>query len=271
MQDLHNVLHTATNIAREAGAILRQGWGQPGQINHKGHVDLITDYDTRSEAFIVSALGRAFPTHAIYAEERGAVDAANTSPYQWMIDPLDGTTNFAHGFPVFAVSLALLHHAPDASYPLVGIVYDPIRDECYSAARGQGAALNGQPIHVSAAPSLDVALLATGFPYDRRARPDNNTGHFAHLIRHCQGIRRAGAAALDLAYVACGRLDAFWELRLNSWDVAAGALLVQEAGGRVSDFAGGAGYLSGEQIVASNGPIHEEILAVLRLGDRPPE
>jgi myo-inositol-1(or 4)-monophosphatase len=273
MQNLDHIRQTASAVAREAGDILRRGWGKPGHIGHKGHVDLVTEYDTRSEALIVSSLRRAFPDHAIYAEEQGAVDTGSTSPYRWMIDPLDGTTNFAHGFPVFAVSLALTHHAPgeNEGQPLVGVVYDPIRDECYTAARGQGAILNGQPIHVSDTPALDVALLATGFPYDRRTRRDNNTGHFCNLIRHCQGIRRAGSAALDLAYVACGRLDGFWEMRLHAWDVAAGVLLVQEAGGQVSDLAGGPDYLSGEQIVASNGPIHDEMLTALRLGDAPVE
>ncbi len=273
MLDLDNILKTAAAIAREAGEILRQGWGRPGQIGHKGQVDLVTEYDTRSEALIISSLRRAFPDHAIYAEEQGAVDTGNKeSPYRWMIDPLDGTTNFAHGFPAFAVSMALTHRASkqDAhGQSLVGVVYDPTRDECYTAARGRGAALNGQPIHVSDAPSLDVALLATGFPYDRRTRLDNNTGHLCNLIRHCQGMRRAGSASLDMAYVASGRLDGYWEVRLHAWDVAAGLLLVQEAGGRVSDLAGGGDYLSGEQIVASNGHIHDEMLAVLSLGDAP--
>lgn len=273
MQDLNQILETAVAIAHEAGDILRQGWGKPGRIGHKGHVDLITEYDTRSEAFIVSSLRRVFPDHAIYAEEQGAVDTGNGDDvsYRWLIDPLDGTTNFAHGFPVFTVSLALTQPSPGGEFgqPLLGVVYDPTRDECYTAVRGQGAALNGQPIHVSDASSLDVALLATGFPYDRRTRLDNNTGHFCNLIRRCQGIRRAGSAALDMAYVACGRLDGFWEIRLHAWDVAAGVLLVQEAGGRASDLAGGEDYLSGEQIVTSNGHIHDEMLAVLSLGDIP--
>jgi myo-inositol-1(or 4)-monophosphatase len=226
-----------------------------------------SEYDTRAEALIVAALHRAFPHHAIQAEEQGTVNTRNgaASPYRWLIDPLDGTTNFAHGFPVFAISLALMHE----NHPLIGVIYDPTRDECFTAARGQGVALNGEPIHTSDTPTLDVALLATGFPYDRRTRPDNNTVHFAHFIRLCQGVRRAGAAALDLAYVACGRLDGFWELRLHPWDVAAGALLVQEAGGRVSDLSGGPDYLSGEQIVASNGHIHDEMLAVLSLPTSP--
>ena len=274
MQNLADILDEAVAIAREAGDILREGWGKANRVVYKGEVNLVTEYDTRAEATIITALRRTFPDHAIHAEERGAVGNGDgdESPYRWLIDPLDGTTNFAHGFPVFAVSLALMVQPLDGhprGGPLIGVIYDPTRDECFTAMRGQGAALNGRPIHASDTPTLNAALLATGFAYDRRARPDNNTGHFDHFIRRCQGMRRAGAAALDLAYVACGRLDGFWELRLHPWDVAAGVLLVQEAGGRVSDLNGGPEYLSGEQIVASNAHIHDEMLAVLRLGDVP--
>lgn len=264
MDNLDAVLRTAAAIARQAGQVVLEGWGRAGTIGYKGEVDLVTDHDRRSEALIVAALQRAFPDHAIHAEEKGAVNHTR-SPYLWLIDPLDGTTNFAHGFPVFAVSLGLLHRGE----PLVGVVYDPARDECFSAIRGGGATLNGRPIRVSSVPSLDTALLATGFPYDRRARPDNNVGLVARFVRRCQGLRRAGAAALDLAYVACGRLDGYWELRLHPWDVAAGALLVLEAGGQASDLIGGPNYLSAEQIVASNGPIHAQMLEVLALGDFP--
>jgi myo-inositol-1(or 4)-monophosphatase len=272
MQDLTNFLDTAVAIAREAGDLLREGWGNANQISYKGEVDLVTEYDTRAEALIIAALRRAFPDHTLQAEEQGTLNTAtgDKNPYLWLIDPLDGTTNFAHGFPVFAVSLALLHQNPERSLPgrpLIGVIYDPTRDECFAAARGQGAALNGQVIHPSDTPTLDTALLATGFAYDRRTRADNNTGHFINFIRRCQGVRRAGAAALDMAYVACGRLDGFWELRLHPWDVAAGVLLVQEAGGRISDFTGGSDYSSGDQIVASNGHIHDKMLEVLRLGD----
>jgi myo-inositol-1(or 4)-monophosphatase len=272
MQELNVIHKTAVAIAREAGDVLRQGWHQGSRVSYKGEVDLVTDYDTRAEALIVAALRRAFPDHDIHTEEQGIVETGNgdESPLYWLIDPLDGTTNFAHRFPVFAVSLALVRRSPAQNsqhQPLVGVIYDPTRDECFTAVQGQGAALNGKPIHVSDTSTLDAALLATGFPYDRRTRPDNNTGHLAHFIRRCQGIRRAGAAALDLAYVASGRLDGFWELRLHPWDVAAGILLVGEAGGRVSDLAGGENYVLGEEIVANNGHVHDEMLAVLRLGD----
>jgi myo-inositol-1(or 4)-monophosphatase len=272
MQDLNIILKTTLTIAREAGDVLLEGWQHGSRVSYKGEVDLVTDYDMRAEALIVTALRQAFPDHNIHTEEQGAVETGNgdETPFYWLIDPLDGTTNFAHRFPVFAISLALLHRPPAENsqhQPLVGIIYDPTRDECFTAVQGQGAALNGKPIHVSDTSTLDVALLATGFPYDRRTRPDNNTGHLAHFVRRCQGIRRAGAAALDLAYVASGRLDGFWELRLHPWDVAAGVLLVQEAGGQVSDLSGEPHYLSGAHIVASNGHIHDEMLAVLRLGD----
>ncbi len=268
--DDNTILQTAVSIAREAGALLRQGLGEVDQINYKGEVDLVTEYDERAETLIVDALQRAFPEHAIHTEERGAVanNADAESGYRWLIDPLDGTTNFAHGFPVFAVSLALLKRDPDGNgrdHPVVGVVYDPTRDECFTATRGDGAALNGRALHVSPTPALDTALLATGFPYDRRTRPDNNVRNMGRFIRRCQGIRRAGAAALDLAYVACGRLDGYWELRLHPWDVAAGVLLVQEAGGQISDLNGGMDYLSGAHIVASNRSIHDEMLAVLAM------
>jgi myo-inositol-1(or 4)-monophosphatase len=264
MTDLITTLKSAVDIARRAGQVVLQGWGQVGGIDYKGEVDLVTDYDRRSEALIVDALSQAFPHHAIHAEEEGVVNHSQ-SPYLWLIDPLDGTTNFAHGFPVFAVSLGLLHQG----VPVVGVIYDPTRDECFAASQGGGVTLNGRPIQVSPTPNLDTALLATGFSYDRRTRPDNNVGLLARFIRRCQGLRRAGAAALDLAYVACGRLDGFWELRLHPWDLAAGVLLVQEAGGRVSDLAGGPNDLSGQEILASNGQIHQQMLEVLARGDFP--
>jgi myo-inositol-1(or 4)-monophosphatase len=221
----------------------------------------VTQADRASEQVIVSMLRQAFPDHSIRAEE-GSDSGSSDGPI-WFVDPLDGTTNFAHGFPVFAVSMALLDEAGLA----VGIVYDPLRDECFSAIRGGGAALNGAPIRVSTCPDIDHALLATGFPYDRRTVADNNTTAFGVLIRRCQGIRRAGAAALDLAYVACGRLDGYWEMRLQPWDVAAGMLIVREAGGIVTDYQGNAGQpatILSQQIVASNGQFHAEILSSLR-------
>jgi myo-inositol-1(or 4)-monophosphatase len=265
MKDLDKYLEIAADIAREAGDIVIAGWGNVSQVGYKGEVDLVTEFDKRAETFITGALSEAFPHHVLFAEEQGTIDKGNApdSPFRWLIDPLDGTTNYAHAFPVFAVSLALTFEGE----PVVGVVFDPTRDECFTAVRGKGAALNGKAIHTSDTKDLGAALLGTGFPYDRRTRRDNNTGHFSHFIRRCQGVRRAGCAALDLCYVACGRLDGFWELRLHPWDVSAGLLAVQEVGGRVTDFLGGPEFHSGAEIVASNGRIHDEMLAVLRLGD----
>jgi myo-inositol-1(or 4)-monophosphatase len=261
MAKMTNTLDIAIEIARAAGAILRQGWGRAGQIEYKGEVNLVTEYDRRAEALIVAALRKQFPTHHIYAEEQGDVGPGD-SPYTWLIDPLDGTTNFAHGFPAFAVSIGLMHQGER----IVGIIFDPTRDELFTAGVGLGARLNGVPIHVSDTASLDRALLATGFAYDRRTAANNNVNNLARFIRHCQGIRRAGSAALDLAYVACGRLDGFWEMGLHPWDVAAGTLIIHQAGGRVTDFDGrDDDHPSGQRVVASNGLIHQEMLDILRI------
>ncbi|MEK7323923.1 MAG: inositol monophosphatase family protein [Chloroflexota bacterium] len=213
-------LSTAVSIARRAGAILKENNGDRN-VDFKGEIDLVTDYDHRSEALIVSALGEVFPDHALRAEEGSR---ANTgADYEWLIDPLDGTTNFAHGLPIFSVSLALLHHGE----PVVGVVYDPSRDECFTAEKGGGAFLNGQRLQVSATPALDVALLVTGFPYDIRTNPHNNLAQFNHFAVRARAVRRLGSAALDLAYVAAGRFDGYWEFRLKPWDIAAGVLMVR--------------------------------------------
>ncbi len=264
MIDTDTILASAVQIARAAGAELRQGWGHAGRVEFKGEVNLVTEYDRRAEEIIVTALRDQFPDHHIYAEEQGDAEPGD-SPFNWLVDPLDGTTNFVHGFPVFAVSMGLMHQG----HGLVGVIYDPTRDELFTAAAGRGARLNGTPIRVSPTAELDQALLATGFAYDRRTAADNNVAHLARFIRRCQGIRRAGAASLDLAYVACGRLDGYWEMGLFPWDVAAGTLLVREAGGRVTDFIGGDDdHPTGRRIVASNGRIHDQMLAVLRESDQ---
>ncbi|RLC65301.1 MAG: inositol monophosphatase, partial [Chloroflexi bacterium] len=200
------------------------------------------------------------------AEESGGEEWRQPGPPIWLIDPLDGTNNFAHAFPHVAVSLALL----EGKRPVVGVSYDPLREEVFAAVAGGGATLNGQPIHVSDVAALADAFLATGFPYDRRTAPDNNTRRLDHFLRRSQGVRRAGAAVLDLAYVACGRFDGFWEIRLQPWDVAAGVLLVQEAGGKTTDFAGRPDCISGATIVASNGRIHDPMLRVIREGAAAP-
>jgi myo-inositol-1(or 4)-monophosphatase len=251
----------AMDIARRAGELLCEGWGAVENISFKGEIDLVTERDEASEALIVAALRDAFPDHAIHTEEGG--ESGEAGGWSWLIDPLDGTTNYAHGFPFFAVSLAAAYQGRME----VGVVYDPLRDECFTARRGAGTLLNGKPIHVSTTDTLRRSLLATGFPYDVWTNPDNNLDHFANFTLKAQAIRRPGAAAIDLAYVACGRLDGFWELRLHAWDVAAGALLVHEAGGRVTDIQDDARFMPGgaliPSIVASNGLIHAQMLAVL--------
>jgi myo-inositol-1(or 4)-monophosphatase len=259
MLQTKEMLDSAIEIAQAAGAILRQGWGRAGRIEYKGTVNLVTEYDRRAEAIIIEALRERFPTHHIYSEEQGDLGPGD-SPYTWLIDPLDGTTNFAHGFPPFSVSIGLMH----LGEALIGVVFDPTRDDLFTAGIGHGARLNGAPIHVSTISTLDRALLGTGFAYDRQTATDNNIDNVARLIRLCQGIRRAGSAALDLAYVACGRLDGFWEMGLHPWDVAAGTLIVREAGGRVTDFEGGDDHQSGRRILASNGRIHDELVSGLR-------
>lgn len=263
--DLPQSLNRAQEIARQAGESLREAYYQPRHISYKGSIDLVTQADEEAERLIVTALRESFPEHAILAEEGGETGDGDGSGHIWVVDPLDGTTNFAHGFPVFAVSMAL--RGPDGQ-PLLGVVVDPLSGECFAASRGGGATLNGAPIHVTGEQELNRALLATGFPYDRHTAPDNNTAAFARFIRRAQGVRRAGAAALDLAYVACGRLDAFWEQSLHPWDVAAGILLVREAGGVVTNYVGGEEGLSeGTNVVASNGHLHEAMMAVLAQKD----
>lgn len=263
--DTEAILRIAVQIARRAGEVLCQGWGTAQSIGYKGDIDLVTERDRASEALIIAALRQAFPDHFIYAEEGGESGQAE-SGWAWLVDPLDGTTNYAHGFPVFAVSLAALYRGRTE----VGVIYDPLRDECFTARRGAGATLNDSPIRVSTTDSLRHSLLATGFPYDVWTSPENNLDHFVNFVLRAQGVRRPGAATLDLAYVACGRLDGFWELKLHAWDVAAGALLVEEAGGRVTDAQGQPDLNLREalipSIVASNGRIHDEMLAVLALG-----
>jgi len=257
-------LDAALEIAHGAAAILREGRGHAEQVDFKGEVDLVTEWDRRSENYILSGLRSAFPDHAMDGEESGFDHVA--SDYVWAVDPVDGTTNFAHGLPVFAVSIALLH----LGRPIVGVVVDPVRDEFYTAEAGAGAWLNGRPIHVSRTSDLAVSLLATGFPYDLRTNPDNNISHFVNFALRSQAVRRIGSAALDLAWTAAGRFDGYWEYRLNSWDVCAGALIVAEAGGLVTDARGGDHYLDGSSIIASNGLIHEAMLQVLREGEQAP-
>ena len=254
----------AERVARAAGAILREGYGSAKTIEYTGAIDLVTEFDRRSEALIVGELRRAFPDHAIRAEEGSG--NTSTGEYEWLVDPLDGTTNFAHGFPVFAVSLALTRRGQ----LVLGVVYDPLRDELFTAEAGHGATLNSSVIKVSSQTELGLSLLATGFPYDVRTNPHNNFAQFRQFQLRAQAVRRAGSAALDCAWVAAGRMDGYWEFRMNPWDVGAGALLVREAGGRVTTAEGDENFLGRDSIVASNGPIHAQMLRVLREEERAP-
>ncbi len=246
-------------LARQAGVLLRAGYGRAHTIASKSHaIDLVTETDRRSEAFLLESIRRRWPGHSILAEESGAHDG---DAHRWYVDPLDGTVNFAHGVPIFSVSIAYA----EAGVVQLGVVYDPMRDECFAAGRGQGAFLNGQPLRVSATASLAKALLVTGFPYDTWTNPDNNLDHFARFAVRSHGVRRLGSAALDLCYVAAGRFDGYWEIRLKPWDVAAGGLIAAEAGALVTNLQGGEDYLSPPQsIVAANAALHAQMLAVLR-------
>ena len=248
-------LDIAVEIASEAGSLLGQLSGQPRKISYKRKSDIVTDADRRSEAMIIERLRGHFPDHAIVAEEGGG--KKTSSDYCWYVDPLDGTTNFAHGFPVYCVTLALAYH----DEVIAGVVYDPNRDEMFAAERGSGATLNGRRIRVSQTADLAESLLGTGFP-PFASNHDLNMQLFFKLTHLSHGIRRAGAAALDLCSVAVGRFEGFWELKLNPWDKAAGSLLVTEAGGRVTDLTGGPFSLNRDEIFASNGLIHESMLEV---------
>ena len=254
----------ASAIAREAGARLREFLAAGVETEYKGAVDLVTVADRTVEKLIRTRLGEAFPHHGIYGEEgtRERLD----HEFRWYVDPLDGTTNFAHGVPQFCVSLGLEQRpaglAPDQDGTLVaGVIYDPMRDEMYSAERGRGALLNGKPMRFSATPVLAESLVATGFP--SRKRHDSPNIHFyQEFTLRSHGVRRAGSAALDLAYVACGRYEGFWEFHLNPWDTAAGILLIEEAGGRVTDFAGNKVRLDSREVLASNRLIHNELVGL---------
>ena len=252
----------ASTIAREAGAVLREFFTQGVATEYKGDSDLVTVADRTSEKLIRERLAEAFPEHGIYGEE-GTRDRMD-GEFRWYVDPLDGTTNFAHGFPQFCVSLGLEQRPAGVALEedgtlVAAVIYDPMRDELFVTERGRGALLNGKPMRVSRTPELYDALVATGFP-SRKRHATPNIHFYQEFTLRSHGVRRAGSAALDLAYVAAGRLDAFWEFTLNPWDTAAGILLVEEAGGQVTDFAGGHYKLDSREILASNGLIHDELL-----------
>lgn len=243
------------SLARQAGEILRAGLITGYSVHHKGVIDLVTEMDHRSEDFLIGAVRQRFPDHRIISEEAGSLAGVSTG--LWHIDPLDGTVNYAHGLPIFCVSIA---YEEDGQAQL-GVVYVPLLDEMFSAERGKGATLNGKPIHVSQETSLDQSLLATGFPYDVRTRPDNNLNHVGYFSLCTQGVRRLGAAAVDCCYVACGRLDGYWELIVKSYDVAAGGLIAEEAGAAVTTIQGSPQYLAYEtSILAAPPVIHRQML-----------
>ncbi len=246
-------------LARQAGDILGAGYGQCIQIDHKGIIDLVTDVDRRSEAFLLDAIRKRFPTHSVVAEESGVLKGEDSQV--WYVDPLDGTVNYAHGVPIFAVSIAYTENGEI----VLGAVYDPMRNEYFCAECGSGAWLNGNPLSVSDTADLNDSLLVTGFPYDIRINPENNLDHYANFALRSQGVRRLGSAALDLAYVAAGRFDGYWELSIQPWDIAAGILIVQEAGGTVTDVRGGPNHLSPTpSVLAANPRIHSQMLEVLQ-------
>ena len=247
-------LDISIDIAREAGALLMDYFGKVS-YELKGDADLVTEADRASERLVVERLRAHFPDHSIVAEEGGGHESS--SEYCWYVDPVDGTTNFAHGFPVFNITLALAK----AGEMIAGVTFDPTRQELFAAEKGGGATLNGQKIAVSKATRLEDSLVSTGFP-SRKRHHNVNIYFYWEMAMRTHGVRRAGSAAIDLAYVACGRFEAFWEFGLNSWDMAAGILLVEEAGGRCSDMRGGPKNLHGPSLIADNGGIHDEMVAV---------
>ena len=248
----------AIEMAREAGAVLLEGHGKAHVPDRKGRIDLVTEYDRRSEKLLLARLAARHPDHAVLAEESGAHDVTGSS-VRWLIDPLDGTTNYAHNYPFFAVSIGVEIEGRLAA----GVIFDPVRDELFAAASGHGATLNGRPIRVSSAERVESALLVTGFPYGVREDPERYLRPFREFLVRAQGIRRDGSAALNLAYVACGRFDGLWEDDLSPWDTAAGVVLVREAGGQITLPTGGEFRLERREILASNGRLHEEMKAIL--------
>jgi myo-inositol-1(or 4)-monophosphatase len=259
---LKQVHQAARQAALEAGALLRRNFTQPHQISFKGRHDPVTESDFQSQQLIIRQLSQAFPEYGFLAEETGAPEADQSSREGcWIIDPLDGTVNFAHNFPMFAVSIAFQWQDQVVS----GVVYDPMREELFEAIRGQGAWLNRESISVSKIQELDRALMATGFPYNVADHLEITMLRFKRVVALAQGVRRPGSAALDLCYLACGRVDGFWEEDLKPWDTAAAVLIVQEAGGRVSTFNGSPFNLLAPDVAASNGLLHDQILTVLKI------
>jgi myo-inositol-1(or 4)-monophosphatase len=246
-------------LARGAGAILRAGYNKEHQVNYKGVIDLVTEVDHESEAFLLGEIRGKYPDHHIFAEESGIIQG--NDEHIWYVDPLDGTVNYAHHIPIFSVSIAYASHGQ----LMLGAVYEPLRDEMFVAERGRGARLNGEPIRVSSVTELQKSLLVTGFPYDAWNTRQDNFANFTHFGKLTQGVRRFGSAALDLCYVAAGRFDGFWEMSLKPWDVAAGGLIAEEAGAKVTNADGGDDYISPPQSVIAAAPnIHALIVRELK-------
>lgn len=256
----------AAEMARAAGALLRGHYQRGVVTEYKGEVDIVTIADRESERLLVEKLKARWPDHGIVGEE--GTRARMDCEYRWYIDPLDGTTNFAHGFPAFCVSMGLEHRpagtaAEEDGELIAGVVYDPLRDEMFTAEKGAGAYLNGRRIHVSRTESLTQSLIATGFP-SRKRHASPNVHFYQEITLRSHGVRRAGSAALDLAYTACGRLDGYWEIKLNPWDTAGGVLLLREAGGTITYLDGSPFYLESEEVLASNGKIHASLVELFR-------
>jgi myo-inositol-1(or 4)-monophosphatase len=253
------MLSEAIAAAREAGAYMKPFAGRPSHVEQKDgqETNLVTEVDKHAESIIIGRLKHAFPDHDFLAEESG--DHQGNSPYKWVIDPLDGTVNFTHGLPIFCVSIGLEYNGE----VILGVVYDPNMNELFTAEKGKGALLNGEPIHVSRTKGLRESLVVTGFPYDIKDNPDHAIEHFTNFLTEARAVRRLGSAALDLCYVAAGRFDGFWEVKLNAWDMAAGVLLVQEAGGRWTDFEGKPSSIYTRKMLSTNGRIHEQMVEVL--------
>jgi myo-inositol-1(or 4)-monophosphatase len=254
-----DLLSVARDAAKAAGLVLLDRVRTGFHIERKNPINLVTDADHDAQQRVIDHIRRHYPEHRILAEERGG-DTHGSSPFRWIIDPLDGTTNFAHGFPMYAVSIGVEYR----DELLIGVVYDPTRNELFTAEAGGGAFLNGRSLAVSQTGTLDAALLVTGFAYDIRESANNNLDHFARFSLKAQGVRRTGSAALDLCYVAAGRFDGFWEVKLSPWDMAGGVVILREAGGRITDLRGNPHSVNQPELVASNGRIHEDMLAVIR-------
>ncbi|MEN6621014.1 MAG: inositol monophosphatase family protein [Smithella sp.] len=255
---MHELKDFTVSLAHQAGTLLMEKFEQSLKIRFKGDINLVTEADKMSEKLIISAIKQKFPSHGILSEE--SPEILKKSSTRWIIDPLDGTTNYAHGYPIFCVSIAL----EKDGIIILGVVYDPTRRDTFVAVRGEGAYLNNKKIEISHNSELTHSLLATGFPYDIRESEENNLNYFNVMAKEAQAVRRDGSAALNLSYVAAGRFDGFWELKLQPWDMAAGCLLVEEAGGKITNIKGGSWDLSSRDIIVSNGRIHEQMLAALQ-------